>query len=507
MGELFCPNCLSASAAEHPRCVKCDFSRPPAGWPAHEYLGQTFGEKYKVERKLGEGGFGVVLLARQIKGEHDLGYVVLKFLHPHLASQPSLRKRFINEARAARALTSQHVVKVFDFDFDEKGNPYLVMEYLEGQQLHPLIKQGAMEPGRVTQIGIQITGALQECHAAGILHRDLTPKNILLLPGRYADFVKVIDFGIAYLPGGTLSETMLGTPKYMAPEQIRQGPTDERVDIFALGVLLFEAFSGKTPMLVARSVDYLQANLERAPRPLRSVAPGLPAELETLINSMIAKARDDRPRTMAEVEARLIAIGNSVGWIATVPYNARGYETLSLGGGSRVPEGEPEMTAATVKEKPGRVNSSSGIVAGPRKSRGAWLLLLSLLVGLGLITMFWWSGSSRTSGTTSPPRSTTIDVVSRDASSAKDSAGLDAASAGAQQRGASTMIKPLNARSPNPAGPKITRPRRRPKTPQRGYRRSRKRGSPASKDKKGHPASKRKPVVRDNDFVKVPGGL
>lgn len=123
MGELFCPNCLSAVDAAQPRCGGCDFTRPPAGWPTQEFLGQTFGGKYRVERKLGEGGFGVVLLARQIRGGHDLGYVVLKVLHAHLASNPSVRRRFINEARAARTLTSQHVVKVFDFDFDDGATP------------------------------------------------------------------------------------------------------------------------------------------------------------------------------------------------------------------------------------------------------------------------------------------------------------------------------------------------------------------------------------------------
>jgi len=256
----------------------------------------------------------VVLRARHEQEGQDFGEVVLKFLHPQMADDPSIRQRFMNEARAARKLTSPHIVKIFDFDFDEQGHPFIVMEYLRGEELHALIKRGPLEPARLVRISRQITGALQECHDAGILHRDLTPKNIILLGGHRQDFVKVLDFGIARLPDTTLSMTMLGTPRYMAPEQILQEDLDARADIFALGVLLFQSLSGQPPIRAKKSVEYLQLNLDTRPRLLRSLCPQLPEALEQLLHAMMGKERDERPSSMLEVERRLLTIAEDQGW-------------------------------------------------------------------------------------------------------------------------------------------------------------------------------------------------
>jgi serine/threonine-protein kinase len=205
-------------------------------------------------------------------------------------------------------LRSQHVVKVFDFDVDEQGIPFIVMEHLHGETLSEVVKRGALTPARTMRIALQITAALEECRAAGILHCDLKPRNILLC--QPYDFVKLLDFGIACMPDDALWQPGLGTPRYMPPEQIRQVDLDERVDIFALGVILFECLCGEPPILAKRPMDYLLHNVERAPRKLRSIAPHLPRSLEALLEQMMAKDRAQRPRSVIEVESRLRAIAS-----------------------------------------------------------------------------------------------------------------------------------------------------------------------------------------------------
>jgi serine/threonine protein kinase len=300
---------------EEEACPHCRFPRPEPGWPPDEHLGRLINGEYRVEEKLGVGGFGVVLRARHIKEGHDLGDVVLKFLHTQMADSQSFRQRFLNEARAARRLTSPHIIKVFDFDFDERGHPYIVMEYLEGALLDQLITRGPVEPGRATRIALQIASALQACHDVGVLHRDLTPRNIMLLAGQREDFVKVLDFGIAVLPDTTLSLSTLGTPRYMPPEQIVQKELDRRADIFALGVILFQCFTGQPPILADLPGEYLHRNLSEAPRLLRALDPTLPARLERLLDAMMAKDREARPDSMAAIADELAEIGVEAGWI------------------------------------------------------------------------------------------------------------------------------------------------------------------------------------------------
>ena len=314
----FCPECRTSVQQKQEQCPKCKRTRPDSGWPVDRFIGKVVDNKYHVDSKLGMGGFAEVYLARQIQGEIDLGNVVLKFLHQALASRDSMRRRFINEARAARKLGSPHVVKVFDLGFDDDGLPYQVMEYLAGEGLEKiLVRDKSLPPERVFRIGMQIASALEECHSLGIIHRDLKPDNVILLGGHSQDFIKVIDFGIARVLGddGTATNTMIGTPRYMAPEQILEHDLDGGVDIFALGVTLYEALAGRSPITSSTPMGYLQENLNTMPKPLREAVPDMPKELETLLGRMMAKNRQDRPGSMAEVEMRLKAIGVRQGWV------------------------------------------------------------------------------------------------------------------------------------------------------------------------------------------------
>ena len=315
----FCPGCLMNLEGTPRHCQQCGFSRPEAGWPADPYIGRTINNKYRMESRLGAGGFAQVFLAEQVQDGIELGDVVLKFLHKNLATNQSIRRRFINEARAARKVRSPHVVKVFDLGFDDDGTPYMAMEYLEGEGLEKVLdRETKLSPKRTFDLGLQVAGALDECHKIGIIHRDLKPDNLLLLPGRGEDFVKVLDFGIARVPteDGTLTHTLMGTPRYMPPEQIMQREMDGGVDIFALGVILYECLAGTSPIPAKTPMEYLQLNLNTRPTPLRQERPDLPEDLERLLNRMMAKDRADRPPSMADVEQRLKKIGVAHGWLA-----------------------------------------------------------------------------------------------------------------------------------------------------------------------------------------------
>ena len=402
----FCPGCMNALGENTDICPSCEKAAPGGGWPKDPYLGRTIGGKYRLESKLGAGGFALVFLARQVEGGIDLGDVVLKFLHRNLAQNESIRKRFINEARAARQVRSPHAVKMFDLGFDEDGTPYLVMEFLEGESLQDVLdRRGQLSPAQTFRIGLQVAGALDECHGKGIIHRDLKPDNLLLLPGRGEDFTKVLDFGIARVPDkdGSVTHTVMGTPRYMPPEQIMMEEMDGGVDIFALGVILYECLAGRAPIQAATPMAYMQLNLSMEPTPLRELRPDLPADLETLLNMMMSKDRGARPQSMADVERRLLSLGKAHGWVArttgelaadqlpaeepqgtsrlddagvvfdmTLPSTDQPGESMAQG--ETLPPGESKKVTPP-EEKPPEEDTSYSVVM-PR--RRPWLILVTL---------------------------------------------------------------------------------------------------------------------------------
>jgi eukaryotic-like serine/threonine-protein kinase len=470
---LFCPSCLRPVEADQPGCRACRHVRPASGWPADEYLGRVINGKYRVTRKLGEGGFGIVLHARQLQGGNDLGDVVLKFLHPHLAGQPPLRKRFVNEAKASRALRSPHVVKVFDFDFDERGLPFIVMEYLQGSPLAAALERGPLPPLRAVRIGIQVASALHECHLGGIVHRDLKPSNILLLSGK-EDFVKLIDFGVARLPDTSLTQTMLGTPKYMAPEQIRQKDLDDGVDIFALGVVLFETLTGEEPIAARSALEYLQRNVSERPLLLRELAPHLPQRLEELLDSMMAKDRAARPATVERVEDELRAIAAELEKLpdapALAPAQTRTHSAASTG--SLSAEGRRGAAMAT----PG---SLAPVVTDSRPPmRRSWRVKLSMAAAVAGVL-----GGAAVLGVVlgrSDPATTAASSPDARAAAPRLDAALDAS------------ILEVGVRSAEAGPPPLSK-----KHVRRHHRPTTKKKAPAGKTRK----------TPEDEFPRLPGGL
>lgn len=376
-------------------CTACATVRPETGWPVDPHIGRVLGGKYRLESRLGAGGFGTVLLATQLHGDQDLGHVVIKILHTDLAQQDSVRRRFVNEARAARQLGSPHAVKVFDLSYDEEGVPFIVMEYLEGKSLADVLEEERRLPlGRALCIGRQVAEALAECHAKEIIHRDLKPDNILLLEGHREDFAKILDFGIARVPSPTdrVTKTLMGTPLYMPPEQLKQEAIDHRVDIFALGVILFECVTGRPPIEAPSFTAYIIKNCDEAPARLGSLFPGAPEALDRLLDRMMAKAAADRPASMTEVAGMLSELE------ATVP---AGLTAPATGEVSPPPATGPKLTT---------LSASTGTKELVRalRSRPPWGLIAAAGAALALalvvvVIAYWQLEGSRS--TKSNPRS------------------------------------------------------------------------------------------------------
>jgi len=285
-------------------------------------IGSLLGN-YRLLERIGEGGMGQVYLAEHVR----LGRrVALKVLRHELTSRPSAVARFLREARIVSRIRHLNVVQVEDLIEPDGGPPCLVMELLCGQQLRDLLRaRGALDPSLVVEIGIQICSALEAIHAAGVLHRDLTPGNVYVCddrdPGEGG--IKLLDFGVAKLFGGspgaaggepvehvTAEGAIIGTPGYMSPEQACGGAVDARSDLYSLGVLLYELASGE-PVVTGRSFgECVRAHIADAPRPLQVTRRGrsIPPALAALVMRCLAKRPDERPPSASALRAELLVL-------------------------------------------------------------------------------------------------------------------------------------------------------------------------------------------------------
>ncbi len=270
--------------------------------------GDLIAGKYEVLKLIGAGGMGYVVAATHV----ELGEVVaLKFLRPEALQIEELVERFAREARAAAKIRSEHVARVFDVGTLPDGVPFIVMEYLAGQDLSEVLAQGGPLPIKVAvEYVMQACEALAAAHAAGVVHRDIKPENLFLT--RHAqglDFIKILDFGIskvALTPGGKRAfvRTMMpiGSPVYMSPEQIRSSENvDARTDIWSLGCVLFELLTGVVAFDEPTLMQLSAAILEKDPAPLRALLPDAPVELENVLIRCLEKDASKRYSNIAEL--------------------------------------------------------------------------------------------------------------------------------------------------------------------------------------------------------------
>ena len=299
-------------------------------------LGTTVAGRYLVQRKLGEGGMGGVYLAMHTILEKQ---VALKVLHGEFARKPDLVERFMQEAKAASRIRHENVIDISDFGSTPEGLVFFAMELLQGHDLHAEIgrarKSGELLPwARTKKIFLQICGALSAAHAKGIVHRDLKPENVYLVEFLGdPDFVKLLDFGIAKLTevatgedgGRKLTKTgmLFGTPEYMSPEQARGEPVDPRVDIYAMGCILFQLVTGRVPFEADSFMGVLSLHLTEPPPVIAAEVfdhIGAPRAIAQVIDRALVKDRDARYQTIDELAA---AIREASGDAAVAPPQQR----------------------------------------------------------------------------------------------------------------------------------------------------------------------------------------
>jgi serine/threonine-protein kinase len=275
-----------------------------------DYAGRTLVGKYRVEKLLGQGGMGSVW-----KGTHVITgrKIAIKILDEKFLSNANVVQRFGREARAASSIAHEGIVEVLDLDQTEEGIPFLVMEFLEGESLAHRIDHGdPMNEEQVVRIGALLLDALHAAHESGVVHRDLKPDNIYVVPGRRGEAIKILDFGISYKDDErdaklTVTGSVLGTPHYMSPEQaMGDSDTDRRVDIYAAGVVLYECVVGAVPFDGANYNKLLRVILDSQPVPPRQRGAKISAAVEAVILKALSKKKEDRPSTAAEMRDMLV---------------------------------------------------------------------------------------------------------------------------------------------------------------------------------------------------------
>jgi hypothetical protein len=366
-------------------------------------VGQFVGGKYRLVRLLGEGGMGAVYEAR-----HELigRRCAVKFLHGEYARQAEVVKRFLREAQAASAVGHPAIIDIYDVGTTEDGSPYMVMEFLDGTSVAGLLADGKKVPvAQAVEIAVQVLSGLAAAHRRGIVHRDLKPDNLYLVqvPGACAK-LKILDFGISrVMLAGDLTErltqtgTVLGTPFYMAPEQaMGRSDIDHRLDVYAMGVILFEMLTGCVPFSGSNFNQIVVRILtERFPAP-RSADPSIPPALEEVILRATSRDRDLR---YADADAMTAAL---------LPFlDASVLARLGLSATAAVvPTAGVVPTAPAVAPIPtemSRMAERTAIVAGRRRI-GLWLAIgIAAATALAAGLIVWSPWSQLDSGYGPPP--------------------------------------------------------------------------------------------------------
>ncbi|MET8911160.1 protein kinase [Micromonospora sp. NPDC004551] len=327
--------------------------------------------RYQSEELLGTGGMGEVWRGRDLRLDRP---VAIKVLTAAGVREPMAAERFDREARTAARLTHPHIVAVYDFGTEEDRS-YLVMELVEGRTVGDLLTAGPLPLDQALSIAVQTSDGIAAAHAAGVVHRDIKPGNLIVTR---AGTVKICDFGIARLPRlagqNTLTgpSTKLGTSSYMSPEQALGGPVDPRTDLYGLGCTLYAMLAG-VPPFAGDPLSVLHQHINEPPPPLRDRRPDVPVDLDALVSELLAKNPADRPADAAVVRERLAALlpraGTPLAVVAVDP--------------------APAEPGAVVPPPPAPVPAAPTTDPGDRaaRSRRGRLLVVAGLIGLALLAL------------------------------------------------------------------------------------------------------------------------
>ena len=379
---------------------------------------RTLAGRYRLEDVIGRGGMSTVYRGTDLALDRTVAVKVA--LDPLVEQSPIYLARFTREAHAAAAIGHPGVVTVYDAGADGPTR-FIVMELLPGRSLADILRdERPLELGRAASIAAQVADALSAAHAAGIIHRDVKPGNIMVAPD---GSVKVLDFGIARaLDGHTLTQTatVLGTSAYMSPEQALGQPVDARSDIYSLGCVLYEMLTGEPPFIADVSAAVLHQHVRVEPKPARERNPAISVALNDLVMQMLAKAPNDRPQTAAEVRDRLAqtkadppdgsdaltTIANAAAIAptpATAPIEATELPAQAAPFAAPVP-----LASRPPTRPPNAARTTAPSPPPPRRSAtGFWItvfVLAALLLGGAVAVALSGAGASRssTSGHSSP---------------------------------------------------------------------------------------------------------
>lgn len=293
----------------------------PGGGEGDGLVGETLLGRYEITTKIGQGGMGAVYEATHtLIGKR----VAVKVLLDKYAEREQIVRRLEQEARLASSIGHEHIIDITDFGTTGDGRTFVVMEFLEGESLGAaLARTGPMDEQRVIRIAHQVASALGAAHRKGVIHRDVKPDNVFLLQRNDKDFVKVVDFGISKSvrleedgnsPRLTQTGMVLGTPLYMSPEQARgDDELDHRIDIYALGVIMYELITGEVPFRGNNYLSIISQVINDDPEPPSALRPEISADLEAVIMRALAKELDDRYVDMDELAGDLEALRENDG--------------------------------------------------------------------------------------------------------------------------------------------------------------------------------------------------
>lgn len=388
---LHCPTCGQDFADEVKVCP--DDGRPlqadptvamPA--PIDPLVGRTLDEKYRLDEHLGAGGMGTVYRATHLLIDRP---VAIKVLNPRYVEDEAAQTRFRREARAAGRLQHANAVTVTDFGSTSDGLVYIVMELLEGHTLRDVLaREAPLDVARAVSIMLQISSAVAAAHGAGIIHRDLKPANIFIVQRKDAPpFVKVLDFGIAKLaaealddddPQVTLTQVgaMIGTPRYMSPEQCDGAPLTPAADVYSLGIILYEMLTGTTPFNGTSSLAIAIKHSSQPPRRPREFVATIPAALEDVVLHTLEKSPEARPKDAEAFRQELYAVAEHLGLEHADSLSAPTLESLRSAG-TETPSGRLVIDIERLRQSRAASIATAAqaeIVAHSSSSSGSYLI-------------------------------------------------------------------------------------------------------------------------------------
>ncbi len=375
---LHCPTCGQDFADEVRVCpedgalLQADPTVAIARPVVDSFIGRTLDEKYRLDERLGTGGMGTVYRATHLLIDRP---VAVKVLNPRYVEDEAAQVRFRREARAAGRLQHANAVTVTDFGSTSDGLVYIVMELLEGRTLRDVLaREAPLDVARAVSIMLQISSAVAAAHNAGVIHRDLKPANIFVVQRKDAPpFIKVLDFGIAKLAAEALEDdddpqtltqvgAMIGTPRYMSPEQCDGAHLTPAADVYSLGIILYEMLTGTTPFNGTSPLAIAIKHSSQPPRSPREFVATIPYALEAVVLHALEKKAEDRPKDAEAFRLELYGVAERLGLEHADSLSAPTLESLRSAG-TETPSGRLVIDIERLRQS--RAAASAASMAQP----------------------------------------------------------------------------------------------------------------------------------------------